>query len=198
MNLKKKISQPNQGYYEFGTSEFYETENAFYGIDFVQPEKHHWKEELKIKVLGLILDNLVYQLRHQEELSLYQMGVTGFYNRDLQRYDVIFKFNCLPSELPIVREETKNIIKNIKKGKVPRELFSNQRDFIRSVYNPGALNESSYIIKKLYRNYRFGETLVDALEIEKFFLDLELEDIVETANKYLQERYMYEVKLESE
>lgn len=195
--IKEMVKRTGPGYHEFGTSEFYETENAFYGMDFVKPEKHHWKEELKIKVLGLILDNLVYQLRHQEELSLYQMGVTGFYNRDMQRYEILFKINCLPNELHVVREKTKGFIEDVKKGKISREVFSNQRDFIKSVYNPVALSESSYIIKQLYRNYRFGETLVDATEIKNFFLDLELEDIVETANNYLQEKYMYEVILKS-
>lgn len=186
------------GYFELGTSEYYNTENSFYGLNFVRKrtEEDDWKEELKVRVLGMIMDNLIYDLRAGEGLPLYEMGAGGKYNRIMDRYEIMFSFSCLPEQLPIVQKKTQHIINDLKSGKISKEIFSSQRNLLKSVFNSISLNQPSYKAKKIYRNYRYGEPLIGTSKIENFFINLTPEDIVDTARKYFQDKYLYEVKLE--
>jgi predicted Zn-dependent peptidase len=158
----------------------------------------NWKDELRIRTLGMILDDIIYDLRDKEGLSLYQFAAGGNYNRLTSRYEIQFRFNCLPEQLSVIREKTKNLIGDLKSGDTPIEVFNTQKTNIRSIYNSQALNHSSYMSKRLYRHYSYGEPMVESQAIEDYLKNLTFQDIIETARKYLIEDLMYEVKMEAE
>ncbi|TDN87075.1 putative Zn-dependent peptidase [Salegentibacter sp. 24] len=185
-------------YYELSASDLYETENSFYGIRFVHnpPDKKVWQEELKIRVLGQMLNSLIYDLRDKEELSLYTISAGAYFDRRTQRFEVQFRFSCLPEQLPIIREKTNKIIENLKEADISEKVFENQKNRIRSIYTPQALNQPSYIARKLYRYYRFEEPPIASSAIENYLKDLTFKEIIQTAKTYLKPEYMHEVKME--
>ena len=195
----KAISIPiGPKYYELSSSDLYQTKNSLYGIRFVHnpPGKKVWQEELKIRVLGQMLNSLIYGLRDKEELSLYRISAGGYFDRRTQRFEVQFRFSCLPEQLPIIREKTNKIIENLKEGNVSEKVFENQKNRIRSIYTPQALNQPSYIARKLYRYYRFEEPPIASSTIENYLKDLTFKEIIQTAETYLKPEYMHEVKME--
>ncbi|TDN89196.1 putative Zn-dependent peptidase [Salegentibacter sp. 24] len=195
----KAISIPNgPKYYELSASDLYQTENSFYGIRFVHnpPGKKVWQEELKMRVLGMVLNSLIYDLRDKEELSLYKISAGAYFDRRTQRFEVQFRFSCLPEQLPIIREKTNKIIENLKEGDISGKVFENQKNRIRSIYTPQALNQPSYIARKLYRYYRFEEPPIASSIIENYLKDLTFKEIIQTAKRYLKPEYMHEVKME--
>ena len=185
-------------YYELSTSDLYQTKNSFYGIRFVNNVSNQkiWQEELKVRVLGMVLNSLIYGLRDKEELSLYRFSAGGYFDRRTQRIEIQVRFSCLPEQLPIIREKTNKIIENLKKGNISEKVFENQKTGIRSIYTHHALNQPSYIAKKLYRYYRFEESPVAPIIIENYLKNLTFEEIVRTAKTYLKPEFRHEVKME--
>ncbi|APS39795.1 hypothetical protein AO058_13300 [Salegentibacter sp. T436] len=185
-------------YYELSASDLYGTENSFYGIRFIHKpsSKKVWQEELKVRVLGMVLNSLVYDLRAKEELSLYKFSAGGYFNRRAQRFEIQFRFSCLPEQLPNIREKTKKIIENLKEGNISEKVFENEKTRIRSIYTPRALNQPSYIAKKLYKYYRFEEPPIASSAIENYLKDLTFKEIIQTASTYLKPEYMHELKME--
>lgn len=180
------------------TSPFYKTENSFYGRRFVRKktEDDTWQEEWKVRILGLIMENIIFDFRSKDGLSLYEIYAGGGLNRLMDRYEINFKYICLPEQLPLIREKTDIIINEIKSGKISEQVFNSQRNLLKSIFNPTYLNKSANVSKSIYRNFRYGESVLDAYEIETFFTELTTEDIIETARKYFKDEYLYEVKLE--
>ena len=93
-------------------------------------------------------------------------------------------------------DRVKVIIENLKKGNISEKVFENQKTGIRSIYTHHALNQPSYIAKKLYRYYRFEEPPVASIIIENYLKNLTFEEVVRTAKTYLKPEFRHEVKME--
>ena len=181
-------------------SDLYTNINSYFGLEFVKPraKKDTWKEEVKVKVLGMILNDLLFKFRSDEGLSLYHYGAGGNYNRPLGRYEIMFRFNCVPEELPKIRNLTKELISNIKLGKIDQNIFSNAINKLLAQYSRINQEKLSNKLDNLYKHYRYGERINGSKDWEEYLNSLKREDITNTAIKYLKEDHSYELILHPE
>jgi len=180
-------------------SDLYETINSFYGLRFVWPQEQQndWKEEIKVRALGYLANNLVFGLRANEGLSLYYFGAAGEYNRQMNRNHVSFQYVCKPEELSVIKNRTLQIIERIKNGEVSNEVFDIALNELRALYSEDYLMTSAKMADRLYRNIRYNESTACPSEMENYIETLEIKDLQKIAQKYFQEEFFYEVIMEN-
>lgn len=170
-------------------------EIAYYAICYVKgrDSRDEWKEELKVKVLGNVINGLLYRLRSEEELALYYFSAGGYYNRAMNRYELELRLNCTQEELVLVQNKTNDIIYDVKQGNFPESYLKDKLEELVSQYSKdGTL--SLWNNESLYRYYKHDEPIVALEEIQNFLSKITIEDIKETANKYFKNEYKYELK----
>lgn len=173
----------------------YEMPNIKYCIKFLRQSANtsNWKEQLKVEALAEVATHLFWDLRFSENYSLYSVGVGGRYNYLMNRYEITSNFNCVPKEYPAIKREVQQIISDIKAGKIGKQDFRLGMDRMHSLYNSKGLAGRHFIKhQNLYKFYRYGQSWVVPEKMENFINSLTVADIIETANKYLKEKYMYE------
>jgi len=184
-------------YRQIKPDQIYQTQNSFYGLRFIKSRKENenWKEELRVKALGLIANRLLFSLRSQKGLSLYFFGAGGDYNRYLSRYEISFLFNCAPEERMLIMQHTQEFINDLKEGKISEEVLKHATNQL--LEHPDlTINSTSNMANRLYLHYRFGENSGKPSEKENFILSLTIADITETAKKYFKEEFKFEIVIE--
>jgi len=161
--------------------------NVSYASRFISKAENpgDWKEQIKIDVLGKIIGKLGWNLRFNKGYNIYLITAFGKYNMDMQRYELGFNLSCSNEELALLREECKQIISKIRSGAITEHMFENSRNMLVKK----RINEQ----KRLYEYYCYGQPWVDSAEIDRFIKSLTIKDIVEIANKYCKEEYLFEL-----
>lgn len=182
------------------TSDLYDTQNSYYGLEYIKPKSttDNWKEELKVKALGMVANRLLFRLRSDEGLSLYYFGAGGRYNRILDRYEIKFRLNCTPGELATVKNSTKKVIEDLKKGDLPNEALKISIAELSLRYSPHVMERPREISEKIYKCYRYDESIADDAQVEEYLNSLTVDDMQEAANEYFQDQYSYELTMENE
>lgn len=172
----------------------YTMKNVLYTLKFIKKADNplNWKEEFKLRVLGVLTNLKIRSLRYEKRLSLYNMTALGKVNRDLSRYEISIQLDCVPEELVEVQRECKNIISEIKSGMVSNEMLEQSIIRLYYMYDKTITGQHHIVQNKLYEHYRFKIPWMEHYEIEQFLKSLTVEDIVATANKYLKEENLNE------
>ncbi|MBI6118260.1 peptidase M16 family protein [Salegentibacter maritimus] len=102
-------------------------------------------------------------------------------------------FDCIPEELPLIREDYRIIISELKKELITEEFLAKCLKRKKYLYDSkGRAKSNKSISEKLYLHYRFGAPLIEDEEKENFIEKITPEDIRETAQKYLKEKHFFE------
>lgn len=166
-----------------------------YHIIFIQtaPILLDWKEQLRVEALGWITTEKAWRLRFEMGLELYDVRVSGAFNKKLNRYEISSTFECVPEEFNIIREELSKVISEMKSGQITEGIFQKGMFAMHLFYDlnkRGGKHLPQH--QNLYAHYRYGQPLTDPVEVEEFVNSLTVEDIVKTANKYFKDDNLYE------
>lgn len=180
--------------------DLYQTDNAYYGFKFIKKdeEDYDWKEEIKVQALGAITNKKIYNLRAKDGLALYFFGVSGDINDVMGRYEISFRFSCEPKELPIIKKKTKQIISDIKGGRISATIFEEGMKNLYGRYSTQNLKSPHMVQSMLYRNSMYQEPIVDPAEVEAFVKSLTIDDIAEMAKSYYKNEFKYELLMQSD
>lgn len=179
---------------EIPSPEYYGMKNVSYGIRFFKKAEgaKDWKEQLIVEALGDITNKKVWDLRFGKGYSLYNVGVAGKFNKDMNRYEISSDFECLPEEFPLIREEFHQIISEIKSGMISEEEFRLSLQRMHSIYEAKRASNPKVMFEKLFHYYRYEQPWIDPEDLENYVKSLTVEDIVEVANKYYKDEKLYE------
>src|SRR5690606_30664482 len=141
---------------------------------------------LKVEALGEVTTHKAWRLRFEKNYSLYMVGVSSLYNKNKQRYEITSTFNCIPEEFEMIRNEVHDILNEMKSGKIAEELFQTVMSSMYSLYNTQG-SGGSHINLHQYLNdqYKYGQPIIVPLQVESFVKSITVDEIIETANKYL-------------
>jgi len=194
-NLSKLKLPEGPVYIEFMLPDTYTKKNLMYRPHHIifDDDEFDWEEYLKLKTLGTVIDNEVWELRFEKGYSIYTTGAAGEFNHSSEQYVVMALFDCPPEQLPSIRKEYEEIISNLKSNLISNEILEQGLKRIRLQYDSGGkIMSNRGANDKLYNEYRFNRPAIDALKIKEFIERIDPEDIRETARKYLKEDYFYE------
>ncbi len=180
---------------EFFFPDTYKKRNFMYRPHhvIVASDKFDWKENLRVKALGSVINNEVWGLRFNKEYSLYTVGAGGKYNPVSNQYKISASIDCVPEQLPLLRKEYAKIVSNLKTNFISEEILIQSLKRIKFLYGTqGRALSNKSINEKLYSHYRYYIPIVENKKVEEFIESLTLEDIRETARKYLKESNFFE------
>lgn len=187
--------QTSPSFHVIPAPEEYALKNIKYGIAFHKPAANpvNWQEQIKVEALGKISTLKAWELRFEKGYSLYSVGVEGRLNRKMMRYEISSNFACVPEEFPFIRQEMHQIISDLKSGKINEGLFKEGMERLYFLYDTeNREGEFKKLHQDLYYHYRYNQPWVNPDVLGRYVKSLTIEDIVETANKYFKEEYMYE------
>ena len=142
-----------------------------------------WKEQLKMEVLGRLMNYRIKELRYSKNASLYVMNAGATFNRELMQYEFRMSLDCIPEELEMLRKMCKDMVDEVKKGEFAQEILDKVLD------RPGLLNIPR---STNYHYFRYNEPWVSTSEVERYIRSLSIGDIQEVAKKFLKEEHLFE------
>lgn len=142
-----------------------------------------WKEQLKMEVLGHLMNYRIKELRFSKNASLYLMNAGTTFNRELMQYDFRMSMDCVPEELEMLRKICKDMVDEVKKGQFAQEILD------KVLERPSLLNIPRSTV---YHYFRYNEPWASPLEVEQYIKSLGIGDIQEVARKYLMEEHLFE------
>src|SRR5690606_12889391 len=122
-------------------------------------------ENIKIQLLGAIINDKVWELRHEKGYALYYINVYGGFNHDLQRYQISLKIDCEIDEFASIHKECGQIISDIRSGRISDELFQLNINRMRSLYSVNRINGNDQVQRRLYEYYRYHTAWLDSMEL---------------------------------
>lgn len=170
-------------------------ENVMYDVSYYQRQKriNSWKETLKLKVLGQVIQRKLNRLRYEKGFSIYNFGGYGRHNPDEKRYRAHFQVACQPEELIPIQSEIQLMVEELKKGEIPEEDLKQAKERIKSWYMKPVLMQHRQFHELLFKHLRYEKTWIPLENYEMFISQIELEDIVRLSKKYLKEKNKVEV-----
>ncbi|WP_424494112.1 M16 family metallopeptidase [Salinimicrobium sp. GXAS 041] len=168
--------------------------NISYGTSFIiKPENiYDWKERLKIEVLGEVVRQKLWGLRFKKGYGLYDVSARGLYNFPLQRYEVRTYLFCQPQDFQRLQEEIKQIYSEIRAGKISEEELSRALELVDLFNFSERAMRLGTKIKELYHHYRFDYPWVGLPQMRELTSEVDREDLIEVANKYLKKENFHE------
>ncbi|WP_373059476.1 insulinase family protein [Zunongwangia sp. H14] len=193
------VNKPETISLKMEPSDLYETQNSFYGLVFtaLANKPVDWQEELEVKILGMVADRLLFGLRADKNLSLYYFAADGRYNRSLNRFEIKFRYNCVPEELPKIKDSTTQIINELKKGSFPKEVLENVIKELLMRFKQTDQEQPSEKSESLYSLIRYGEEMIDERVRENFLKSFTANQVQNTAERIFQEGSSYELVMEN-
>ena len=179
----------------------YRMETAEYNISFVKPSLSSldWKEQIKVEALGWVTTQKAWRIRFEMGLAVYDVRINGNFNHDLNRYEISGTFTCTPTEYPIVRKEVHKVISEMKSGNISTDVLEGGIDIMHLFYDLDKRGGKHMDIhQNLYERYRYGQPFVEPGKIEDYIHSLTRKDIIEAANEYYQDEYLYEFVMKDE
>lgn len=170
-------------------------QNIKYSINFIEEAVTplDWQEQIKVEALGEISTHRAWALRFEKGYSLYSVGVKGKYNKDLNRYEISSSFECMPEEFSVIKNEVHQIFSDLKNGKILEEDFQKGMSRMYFLYDANKrASRHMNLHQNLYEHYRYQQPFIDNVEVERFVKSLTIKDMAETAEKYLQNKNLYE------
>ncbi|SHG74155.1 Predicted Zn-dependent peptidase [Salegentibacter echinorum] len=194
-SLRKVTDISTQGpfFEKILTPDYYSIKNHKYSLRFIQDiNAENWREQIRIQALGGVLREKAWALRYEKGYGLYHIGAFGIFNKDMNRYEIGFNFNCTQDDLPLIQKEARQIIAEVKSGSITDKRFKNGLKRMHSIYKEEKAYKSRKMQERLYEHYRYSSPWQDPIEVEKYVQSLTIEDIVEVANKYCKQENLFE------
>ncbi|GBF18235.1 peptidase M16 inactive domain protein [Arenibacter sp. NBRC 103722] len=172
-------------FYVSETSATYKMKSVKYSLRYMAKlnDPMDWKEQLKMEVLGRLMNYRIKELRFSKNASLYVMNAGTTYNRELMQYDFRMSLDCIPDELEMLRKMCRDMVDEVKKGQFAQEILDKVLD------RPSLLNIPR---STDYHYFRYNEPWVSPFEVEQYIKSLSKGDIQEVARKYLMEEHLFE------
>lgn len=172
----------------------YEMKSVKYSLNYNSKANSvkDWKEQIKMDILGYLMNSKIKELRFKEDAALYNVFSITQFNRETLNYSFQIHLDCIPEELEVLRKICKDFVADLKKGRFKEERFN---DVIQNRILPKyrTQNQSQYKqLLKIYNHYRFNEPWVTTHEMEQYINTLDLKDIQNTAKKHLNDINMFE------
>ena len=173
---------------------YYEIKSTNYALYFVRKEgkSPSWRERMKVEILAEMTSLKSRELRFDKGFSLYNFGVRGGFNRDLNRNEIILRTEAQPEEFPLIRQASYEMIADFKAGNISMDIYDQAVNKVLQTYGRSSMEKHYNMQERLYAYYRYDEPWLDPEEIEKFIESLRYKDIIETARAFYQDQYMYE------
>ncbi|MCX2838373.1 insulinase family protein [Salinimicrobium sp. MT39] len=168
--------------------------NISYGTSFIiKPEDFYdWKERMKIEVLGEVVRQKMWDLRFKKGYGLYDVSARGQMNYNLRRYEIHTYLFCQPKDFERLQEEIRQIYSDIIMGEISEEELSGAREMVEYFNFSEKAIRLGTKINGLYHHYRFNYPWTDIGRMSSFTKELNREDIVEVAKKYLEGENFHE------
>lgn len=183
---------PNEGNYSM--------ENYSYGTFYIQKveDMNDWREEIKVKVLGEVLRQKIWDLRFKKGYGIY--GTSGFasLNPELQRYEFHTYLYCQPSDLANLQKEIRKVYDDLKAGNISSSELKPALKILYLFNFSDRAHGRGVQIRKLYEHYRFNQPWVEEEEAEAFAMNLSVKDVQEVAQRYLKEENFQELVIRDE
>jgi len=187
-------------YKEFFFPGNYTKSNILYKPFFIkESEGYDWEEKIKMEALAAVTNLKVWELRFKKGYSLYNTGFGGNYNEGENLYLLSGNFNTDPKELPMIRKEFKIIYKRLRSELISQDLLN--QSLMRNLMlsdSKGRGNSQRTMLEKLYSHYRYNLPWIDTAEIHEYIKTLTPEDILESAQKYFKDEYLFEFVLKQD
>lgn len=166
---------------------------GFYNMKFIKRADNHrdWKEQVKVKFLGILTSLKLKSLR-QKGLPLYNFGAGGSFNKDLLQYEVSLYLKTDSEYFPIIQKECKQIVSDIKGGKIEEDLFKNAYSQTISFYSDLRLNQNYVKSYLLYEHFRYKKPLVDPSILRQYLDSLTIQDMVTFAGNFYAKENQFE------
>lgn len=152
-----------------------------------------WQEQLKFEMLGELTNLRARDLRLKQGFAIYNIQAYGELNKNLSRYELTSYLDLVPEEYTLVREEVHRMIKELKNSLVPQDLLQKALQRMLKRYNLIGTNK---IIQErhemLVNHYRFGQPLIDRVEMKSFLESITIYDIREIADELFHEKNLLE------
>ena len=188
-----KILPPAPFFKRIKSPEYYSMNSVKYSLRFIKKfETEDWREQLKIQALGGVLRERAWGLRYEKGYGLYHIGAFGLTNKDMERYEIGFNFNCTKKDLPLLQKEVRGIISEIKSGSITDKRFKKGLKRMNGIYRKERAYKPREMQERLYEYYRYDSPWLDPVKVQNFVKSLTIDDIVETANKYCKEENLFE------
>jgi len=170
-------------------------ENGLYDLSYyrVQKGESTWKETLKLRVLGQVIQRKLNRLRYEEGFSVYNFGGYGRYNPDEKRYRLHFQVACQPKELSPIQKEIRCIVEELRKGEIPLEYLKQAKQSIKRRYKISYLKQHRQLHELLFQHLRYEEAWVPLEKYEKWIDQIGMKDMVRLSKKYLKEKNKIEM-----
>jgi len=163
----------------------------------IQSKTTDWKENIKINLLGAVMNIKSKELRFNNGAALYISAAGSRINKYHLWKELFVLLDCKPQEIEKSRKMVREMINEIKTGHVSNDLFKMVCDqVIYPRYSADRLSRNSLTMKRLYYHDRFKEPVLDPNRIEKFVKSLTIKDVQKAAQKYLKNENRIEFIME--
>ncbi|MFD2790530.1 hypothetical protein KCTC52924_02949 [Arenibacter antarcticus] len=181
-------------YHEFLTDKMktsYLMKSVKYMLRFISKaeDSMDWKERIRVVALGRLINFRLNKFRYENGGALYNFSAHGVYNRYLESYSLGIYLDCTQQELEWLRQESKNLISEIKENGFNHQEFE---EVFKNDLSLWYINGKGFTQKEIYGHYRYNDKLINKKEQDDFMKSLTLKDIQRTAIQYLKDDFMIE------
>ncbi|MBC9795382.1 M16 family metallopeptidase [Sinomicrobium weinanense] len=174
-------------------------EGMVYAEKYIVTANFGWKERIKVDALITMIRNRLLTVLRNHDLSVYTPAASGGYNFECARYEISLRidFNAMGTEkekdkkFRLLQETIHQLLEEIKNGTINKNEVERVFKEIDGKYSTGFFNNSR-IDERLYEYYKYDATWLDKTEVENYLRSLDIEDVMETAKKYLNKNHRYE------
>jgi zinc protease len=148
------------------------------------------EEDFSMKALGEILTIKLVEKLREEEAGVYGVGARGSLNKvPYGSYNFSISFPCGPENVESLTEAALAEVEKIKKeGPTDKDLSKIKETFL--IQRKDQLQENRFWLSQLEAAHIEGRDINEILNYEEKVAALSKEEIMEVANKYLNENYL--------
>lgn len=164
----------------------YPNKSSLYKVKFSQNDikNYSWREELKLKLLGILMNDKIQDLRYEYDLSIYNAGAFGKYEN--HKYTLQILIDCIPEEFRFIRQICMVLYSQLKEGKYDDTLFNSSRKKLVTYYKKQSSNKNSKLQERLYEYYRNDKIYPKYDEVMEYIGGLKKDDLNKMAVKFFK------------
>ncbi len=193
--MKKKEMLKGPSFIKIPKPDHYIMESTEYTLRFLanQEGDFDWKEYILAKTLGHYLARKIDDLRFKKGAALYRMFAGTVYQDESSKYLYYISLDGIPEEINWLRQECKEMIKEIKTEPLDNAIFDEIKiNILNELYGSIYLNRNDQVSERLYRNIRHDVPILKESEAARIVESITPVDIQEIAKRHLIDSNMFE------